>query len=106
MRSFLLLVFLILRWKDFERANVKRIVTLILSLITDETAKPTQIDQNITELMSEIFNILHKLHMFTNSQATLYLKLISVQKMQYILHQINIDESDFNSVLKFHIRNK
>ena len=38
--------------------------------------------------------------MFTNSQATLYLKLISVQKMQYILHQISIDESDFNSVLK------
>ena len=38
--------------------------------------------------------------MFTNSQATLYLKLISVQKMQYILHQINIDKSDFNSVLK------
>ena len=33
MRSFLLLVFLILRWKDFERANVKRAVTLILPLI-------------------------------------------------------------------------
>ena len=80
MRSFLLLVFLILRWKDFERANVKRIMTFILSLITDETDKPNQIDQNITELMPEIFNILHKLHMFTNSQATLYLKLISVQK--------------------------
>ena len=80
MRSFLLLVFLILRWKDFERANVKRAVTFILSLISDEINKPTQIDQNITELISEIFNILHKSHMFTNSQATLYLKLISVQK--------------------------
>lgn len=56
--------------------------------------------------MSEIFNILHKSHMFTNSQAILYLKLISVQKMQYILYQININESDFNSVLKFYIRNK
>lgn len=42
MRSFLLLVFLILRWKDFERANVKRIVTFILSLITDEIANPTR----------------------------------------------------------------
>ena len=50
MRSFLLLVFLILRWKDFERANVKRAVTLILSLIT-ETDKPNQIDQNIAELI-------------------------------------------------------
>ena len=84
MRSFLLLVFLILRWKDFERANVKRALTLILSLITDEIDKPNQIDQNMTELMTDIFNILHKIHMFTNSQATLYLKLISVQKMQYI----------------------
>ena len=80
MCSFLLLVFLILRWKDFERANVKRIVTLILSLITDEIDKSNQIDQNITDIISEIYNILHKLHMLTNSQATLYLKLISVQK--------------------------
>ena len=55
MRSFLLLVFLILRWKDFERANVKRAVTLILSLIT-ETDKPNQIDQNIAELIPEICN--------------------------------------------------
>ena len=80
MRSFLLLVFLILRWKDFERANVKRALTLILSLITDEINKPTQIDQNITELISEIYNIPHKMHMLINSQTRLYLKLISVQK--------------------------
>ena len=53
MRSFLSLVFLILRWKDFERANDKRIMTRILFLITDETNKQNKIDQNITELMSK-----------------------------------------------------
>ena len=47
MRSFLLLVFLILRWKDFERANVKRALTLILSLITEID----QINHNHTNIV-------------------------------------------------------
>ena len=65
MRSFLLLVFLILRWKDFERANVKRIVTLILPLIT------------------EIDQINHIIVMLTNSQGK-NISEINVRCSEYI----------------------
>lgn len=50
MRSFLLLVFLILRWKDFERAKVKQALTPILSLITEID----QINHNHTNIVSLI----------------------------------------------------